>query len=311
MGIVYQAVQTSLSRPVAVKVILTGGLAGTEERVRFLMEGELLARLNHPHFVQVYEVGTIELPNRHVEPYLVMEYVEGGSLKARLAQGPLPLREAAQIIRTMARAMEIAHAQGIIHRDLKPANVLLARDGTLKITDFGLAKQVDVNRSLTPTGATLGTPHYMAPEQAGFGQTPVGPAADVYALGVLLYECLAGRTPFEGDTPVSILLHVRDTTPPPLSRLRRGVPRDLELICRKCLEKEPRRRYLRAADLADDLEAWLEGRPIRARPVGTAERAWRSGAPAPAPGRLALLPAAVASGGHRLLDLLWAGGGSA
>jgi WD40 repeat protein len=272
MGIVYQARQHRLNRTVAIKMILAGQLAGPEERLRFVLEGELLARLNHPNFVQVYEVGTVELASGAVQPYLVLEHVEGGSLKARLAEEPLPAREAARQLLVLARAMDVAHAQGIIHRDLKPANVLVARDGTMKIGDFGLAKEMGGNGSLTPTGPAIGTPNYMAPEQASGGPAVVGPAADVYALGAILYEMLSGRPPFEGTTPMKVLLQVLETQPTPPSRLRPGAPRDLETICLKCLEKEPGRRYARAADLAHDLECWLENRPISARPAGRVER---------------------------------------
>src|SRR5579872_3556117 len=166
MGVVYRAYQHRLNRLVAIKMILAGHLAGTEERVRFLMEGALLARLSHPNFVQVYEVGTVEVAAGTAQPYLVLEHVEGGSLKMKMAGKPLPFREAAGQVLVLARAIEAAHAQGIIHRDLKPANVLVAADGTLKITDFGLAKELGTGASLTPAGLTVGTPSYMAPEQA-------------------------------------------------------------------------------------------------------------------------------------------------
>jgi WD40 repeat protein len=283
MGVVYRAVQYRLNRIVAIKMILTGQLAGPEERVRFLMEGAILARLSHPNFVQVHEVGTVEVSPGAVQPYLVLEHVDGGSLKKKLGGKPLAAMEAAALMLILARAVEVAHAQGIVHRDLKPANVLIAADGALKITDFGLAKEVGGGASLTPTGATVGTPHYMAPEQAR-GRTDVGPSVDIYALGAILFEMLAGRPPFVGDTPMAILLQVLDATPPPVRRLRAGVPRDLETICLKCLEKEPRQRYERAGQLADDLEAWLENKPIRARPAGNAERAvkWAARHPLPA-----------------------------
>jgi WD40 repeat protein len=283
MGVVYRAYQHRLNRLVAIKMILGGHLVGAEERVRFLMEGELLARLNHPNFVQVYEVGTIEPLPGTVQPYLVLEHVEGSCLKARLMDRPLPFREAARLALVLARAMETAHAQGIVHRDLKPANVLVARDGTLKITDFGLAKELGTGTSLTPTGLALGTPGYMAPEQAR-AHAHIGPATDVYALGAVLYEMLTGRAPFTGEVAVEVMLQVLENTPAPASRLRAGVPRDLETICLKCLEKEPRARYARAAELADDLERWLENRPIRARPAGWTERAvkWARRHPLPA-----------------------------
>ena len=218
MGVVYRAFQQRLNRVVAIKMILSGHLAGMEERVHFLMEGALLARLNHPNFVQVHEVGTVELSSGTLQPYLVLEHVEGGSLKARMAEQPLPFQEAAHHVLILARAMESAHAQGIIHRDLKPANVLIATDGTLKITDFGLAKELGTNASLTPTGLAVGTPCYMAPEQAR-GDAAIGPGTDVYALGAILYEMLTGRPPFRGETPMEILLQVLEQTPIPTEPL--------------------------------------------------------------------------------------------
>ncbi len=276
MGVVYEAYQHRLKRPVAIKMILTGSIAGADERVRFLMEGELLARLNHANFVQVYEVGTVELSPGTVQPYLVMEYVDGGNLKAKMHHAPMPIRDAARCVWTLARAMEAAHAQGIIHRDLKPANVLIALDGALKITDFGLAKELHASGSLTPTGMTLGTPHYMAPEQAAAGRAAaVGPGADIYALGAILYEMLTGQPPFPGEAPMQVILDVLEKAPQAPSRLRPDVPRDLQTICLKCLRKEPQGRYASARALAADLECWLENRPIRARPVRGVERAWK------------------------------------
>jgi WD40 repeat protein/anti-sigma factor RsiW len=283
MGVVYHAVQNKLDRAVAIKMILSGRLAGPEERVRFLMEGGLLARLNHPNFVQVYEVGTVELTTGVVQPYLVLEYVDGGNLSRQMAGKPMPVRDAARMTLVLARAIEAAHAQGIIHRDLKPANVLIAQDGTLKLSDFGLAKEIGSGDSLTPTGLTMGTPAYMAPEQAR-GDRTIGPAADVYAIGAILYEMLTGRPPFSGATPVDVILKVLEEPPTPIGRFRTDVPRDLATICQKCLAKEPASRYARAADLADDLEGWLEDRPIRARPAGRMERAvmWTRRHPLPA-----------------------------
>jgi hypothetical protein len=288
MGVVFYAVQSKLDRPVAIKMILAGRLAGPEERVRFLMEGGLLARLNHPNFVQVYEVGTVEASAGMAQPYLVLEYVDGGNLRAELAGKPRPARRAAEQVLVLARAIEAAHAQGVVHRDLKPANVLIAGDGTLKISDFGLAKDIGTGEGLTPSGITLGTPEYMAPEQARADRT-IGPAVDIYALGAILYEMLTGRPPFTGNTPVEIILKVLDQVPTSPSQLRPGLSRDLATICRKCLEKEPRARYARAADLADDLSRWLDGRPIRARPVGRVERAVKWARRHPLPAALAAL----------------------
>jgi eukaryotic-like serine/threonine-protein kinase len=283
MGVVYRAHQQRLDRPVAIKMILAGQFAGPDDRVRFRLEGALLARLNHPNFVQVYEVGTLEIGPGTIQPYLVLEFVEGSNLKAAMANRSFSFREAAERILILARAMEAAHAQGIVHRDLKPANVLIAADETLKITDFGLAKELSTEASLTPTGLTVGTPHYMAPEQAQ-GDHAIGPAADIYALGSILYEMLTGRTPFAGTTAVEVIMQVLQQTPIPASRLRAGVPRDLETICLKCLEKNPRARYSGAADLANDLACWLENRPIQARPAQLPERVvkWSRRHPLPA-----------------------------
>jgi WD40 repeat protein len=275
MGVVYQAQHERLKRLVAIKVLRTGGLAGSEERIRFLLEGELLARLNHPNFVQVYEVGTVEVTPGTIQPFLVMEYVDGGSLKVRIGDEPLPPREAARQVLVLARAMEAAHAQGIIHRDLKPANVLIAHDGTPKITDFGLAKELGEAGSLTPDGVAMGTPSYMAPEQAAGKSSAVGTAADVYSLGAIFYEMLTGHPPFGKAQPMEVLWQVMVKAPVAPRRLRSSIPADLETICLKCLEKEPQARYARAGDLANDLECWLEHRPIQARPAGRFERAWK------------------------------------
>ena len=283
MGVVYRAHQHRLNRLVAVKMILAGKLAGMEERVRFRLEGALLARLNHPNFVQVYEVGTLEVSPGTVQQYLVLEHVDGTTLRSEMALGPMSFRQAAARMLELSRAMEAAHAQGIVHRDLKPSNVLVAKDGMLKISDFGLAKELAGDGSLTPTGLTVGTPEYMAPEQAQ-GNHPIGPAADVYALGSILYEMLTGRTPFEGATAVEVIVKVLQESPAPATRLRRAIPRDLATICHKCLDKDPRARYLRATDLADDLACWLEDRPIRARPAGRIETTlkWARRHPLPA-----------------------------
>ncbi len=221
MGVVYRAYQHRLNRLVAIKMILTGQLAGADERARFMMEGSLLAQLNHPNFVQVYEVGTVEVSPGTLQPFLVLEHVEGGNLKAKLSAQAVSFAEAARLVVVLARGMEAAHAQGIVHRDLKPANVLIGRDGTLKITDFGLAKELSASASLTPTGLAIGTPAYMAPEQAQ-GRGNIGPATDVYALGAILYEMLTGRPPFEGDTPVQILVQVLEKPPTAMGRLRAG-----------------------------------------------------------------------------------------
>jgi serine/threonine protein kinase len=244
MGVVYKARQEKLNRPVALKMILTGRPAADKDLVRFLQEAEAVARLQHPHIVQIYEVN-----REGSQPYFAMEYIAGGSLADLLRGGnPLPARRSAEILASLARAMEFAHQRGVIHRDLKPSNILLTADGTPKITDFGLAKFLErggpssdgpapAAHTLTHTGAVLGTPSYMAPEQA-WGKSKVrtvGPAADVYALGAILYELLTGRPPFLGATPLDTLEQVVNQEAVPPRRLQPKVPLDLETICLKCL----------------------------------------------------------------------------
>jgi WD40 repeat protein len=267
MGVVYQARQQGLDRLVALKMILAGEYAGATERQRFRSEALAVARLSHPNVVQVYEVG-----EHDGRPYLALEYVAGGTLADRLRGGPLPPREAAAFLEPLARAAQAAHDKGIVHRDLKPANVLLATDGTPKITDFGLAKRLDASAGPTQSGAVVGTPAYMAPEQAAGQAKEVGPATDVYALGAILYECLTGRPPFQAATPVDTLLRVLSDEPPAPRALNPAVPRHLETITLKCLRKEPPQRYASALDLAEDLRRFQAGEPIRARPVGPMER---------------------------------------
>jgi tetratricopeptide (TPR) repeat protein len=270
MGIVFKARQESLDRLVALKVVLSGQFAGDQERVRFRTEALAVARLSHPNVVQVFEVGESQ-----GHPYLALEYVAGGSLADQLHDGPLPPRPAAELVERLARAVQAAHDKGVVHRDLKPANVLLSTDGTPKIADFGLAKRLDAPIAATQSGAILGTPAYMAPEQAGGKTTEVGPGVDVWALGVLLYECLTGRVPFQGRTTTDTILRVLSDEPPPPRKLEPTVPRDLETIALKCLRKAPAQRYASAAELADDLRRFLHGDPIRARPLSLRERLWR------------------------------------
>jgi hypothetical protein len=262
MGVVYKARQTALERTIALKVILAGDHAEADQLARFLTEARAVARLQHSNIVQVYELG--EYAGRW---YLVLEYVEGGSLDRRLADGQRP-GSAALLVEAVARGAHAAHERGIIHRDLKPANVLLTWDGTPKITDFGLAKLLDGGPARTRSGAILGTPSYMAPEQAMGKSKEVGPATDIWALGVILYELLTGRPPFQAPTILDTLTQVCTQEPLPPRRFQRGVPRDLEVICLKCLEKDPHARYPSALALADDLGRFTRGEPIKARKSG-------------------------------------------
>jgi WD40 repeat protein len=251
-------------------MVLAGAHAGSQELARFRTEAEAVGRLQHPNIVQIYGVG------RHDEhPYLVLEYVDGGNLAQQLTGTPLPARRAAELIETLARAMQYAHERGIVHRDLTPGNVLLTAEGMPKITDFGLAKLLVGGGAVrTQSGAIVGTPSYMAPEQADGRSSAIGPATDVYGLGAILYELLTGRPPFRAETPLETLLQVQADELVPPSRLQPKLPRDLGTICQKALAKSSQRRYARAADLADDLRNWLDGEPIRARPVSGWERAW-------------------------------------
>jgi eukaryotic-like serine/threonine-protein kinase len=270
MGIVYKARQLRLNRIVALKMILAGEHAPAEAAIRFLGEAEAVARLNHPNIIQVFAFG-----DHRGLPYFEMEYVAGGSLADRLKGALRPPSEAAQLIETLARAIHEVHRLGIVHRDLKPANVLLADDGSPRIADFGLAKWMDVETGLTRTDHVLGSPSYMAPEQAVRGACPIGPAADVYSLGAILYELLTGRPPFREATVLETLEQVKSAEPVPPTRLRPGLPGDLVTICLKCLRKEPSRRYEGAHALAEDLRRFTAGEPIMARPVGAIERIWR------------------------------------
>jgi tRNA A-37 threonylcarbamoyl transferase component Bud32 len=261
MGVVYKARHILLNRLVAIKMIRNSNYAGPDERLRFLAEAEAIATIRHPGVVQVHEFGTND-----GHPYFALEFCPGGTLAQRLRGSPLPPVEAAGLIEQIARAIHAAHQHGIVHRDLKPGNVLLAEDGTPKVTDFGLAKRFEVGEGLTETQAVLGTPAYMAPEQIESSKH-IGPAADVYALGAMLYECLTGRPPFVGSSALEILEQVKQLEPLTFGRLRILVPHPLEIICMKCLQKDPRNRYATAELLAEDLRRFLEHRPIVARPI--------------------------------------------
>lgn len=270
MGVVYKARQLQLNRIVALKMILGGGHAGKGERVRFLAEAAAVAGLQHPHIVSLLEFGEHE-----GEPFFTLEYMPGGSLASRLHGLPQPGPQAARLIEQLARGIHYAHAHGIVHRDLKPANVLIGEDGTPKITDFGLARRGELGTGLTATGDVLGTPSYMAPEQAGGETKHAGPAADVYALGAILYECLTGQPPFRAATTVETVLQVVGQEPVSIRQLQPQTSVDLVTICHKCLQKEPHKRYGSASELADDLRRFQVGEPILARPVGWLERSWR------------------------------------
>lgn len=260
MGVVYRARQLGLDREVAVKMILRGQLASPVDRERFRAEAEAAARLDHPHIVPVYEVG--ESAGR---PFFSMKYVAGRTLSQLLAEHPLPAREAARILAAVSRAIHFAHQNGVLHRDLKPSNILIDPDGVPHITDFGLAKRITEPVSLTKSGAILGTPSYMAPEQAAGARGEVGPASDVYSLGAVLYHTLTGRPPFQAASPVDTVLLVLEQDPVPPRVINPKADRDLEMIALRCLQKPADLRYASAAALADDLEAYLHDEPIAAR----------------------------------------------
>jgi serine/threonine-protein kinase len=288
MGRVFLARQLRLDRLVALKMISPRAEPLSEERVRFQAEAAALARLKHPNIVQIYEVDEWD-----GQPYIALELVEGDRLDRKLAGVPQVPRESARLLETLVRAVHAAHEQGIVHRDLKPANILLTADGQPKIADFGLAKRLDTDSRQTQTGTVLGTPSYMAPEQAAGDSKAVGPATDLFALGAILYEMLTGRPPFQGSTSPETLQLIREAEPLSPKRLQPGVPRDLETICLKCLEKSPARRYRSAAELADDLRRFLTYEPIRARPAGPGERAWKWARRYPARAALAGVVAAA------------------
>jgi serine/threonine-protein kinase len=295
MGIVYRAWHLRLHRAVALKMLLAGPAAQPEELQRFLREAEAVAGLRHPNIVQVHDAGDAD-----GRPYFTMELIEGGSLAQQIQGAPQPARQAAALVATLADAVHAAHQSGIVHRDLKPGNILLGRDGTPKVTDFGLARPLEGDGGLTLSGVPMGTPSYMAPEQARGKREAIGPATDVYALGAILYELLTGRPPFRAESATATLQQVVGDEPVSPSRLNPQVPRDLQTICLKCLHKEPPRRYASATALAEDLRRFLRGEPIAARRAGRMERLARWARRSPAAAALlavTLVAAAAVLGG--------------
>jgi serine/threonine protein kinase len=283
MGVVYQARQVGLNRLVALKMIREGIHAGPLEWARFKNEAEAVASLSHPHIIQIHDFG-----EWNGMPYLTMEFAGGGSLAQQLRQGAFAPLRAAEMVETLARAMHFVHERGIIHRDLKPANVLLTEQGIPKLADFGLAKRLDDDQQLTRTKAVLGTASYMAPEQAAGDKNALGPATDIYALGAILYELLSGQPPFRAATREMTIHQVLSQDPVPLTQLRADVPAELEAVCLKCLEKEPRQRFASARELAEDLRSYQKGEPLSIQPAGPFE--WHA--------------RAARRAGYELLDLL-------
>jgi serine/threonine-protein kinase len=277
MGVVYKARDRELDRVVAIKMILASHLASPDQVERFYAEARAAARITSPQVVGIHDVGQI-----HGQHYFSMDYVSGPSLAQLLHEGPLDPQESARYVFAVARAVAHLHSQGILHRDLKPSNVLLDEGGRPRVTDFGLAKILQTEGRMTRTGAIVGTPGYMAPEQAAGKAGEVGPLSDVYSLGAILYELLTGRPPFSGETPLDTLVQVLEGEPPRPSRLRPGLPRALELICLKCLERSPEDRYPSAKALADDLDHFLRGEQIEARKQGVWQhlRRWARREPA-------------------------------
>ena len=284
MGVVYRARQSHPSRIVALKVILPLQSSAPRMIDRFKSEAEAIASLDHPHILPIYEAG-----ERDGLPFFSMKFADGGTLATRLGEFDGQPRKAVALLAAIAHAVSHAHRRGILHRDLKPGNILLDSQGTAYVADFGMAKWLDSDRAATLTGIAAGTPTYMAPEQATGRSSDLTVAADIYSLGGILYELLVQRPPFAGDSVVEVLRQVADRPPLAPRSLRPGIPRDLETICLKCLAKEPAQRYPTAEALAEDLERWLAGRPIQARPLGTAARVWRWARRNPAPASLAAI----------------------
>jgi len=270
MGLVYRARQHNLDRIVALKVLLLGPFADEAARRRFHREAEAAAALQHPNIVSIYEVGEAD-----GHSYLTMELIEGGSLAEVGGGRPLPALEAARYMRDVARAVQSAHDAGVIHRDLKPSNILIGADDRPRVSDFGLARQLNQNESHTLTGQMLGSPHFTSPEQASGDSSRIGTATDIWGLGSVLYFLLTGRPPFNGETAAVTLRQVIESEPPSARLLNPSIPRDLETVCLRCLQKDPARRYARASDVADELDRFLQGRPVHARPVSAAEHVWR------------------------------------
>ena len=300
VGVVYRARQVLLNRPCALKMILAGAHADTNAVLRFLAEAEAVARLQHPNVVQIYHVGEAS-----GLPFFELEYLDRGSLDRQLNGTPWPARRAAEQIKAVARGVAEAHRIGIVHRDLKPGNVLISADGTPKVADFGLAKSQSLDSGLTQTDSIMGSPGYMSPEQARGENRQVGPPADVYALGAILYELLTGRPPFRAATVMETLEQVKNAEAVPPSKLQPGLARDLETICLKCLQKEPSRRYATAGEMADDLQCWLEGVSISARPVPGWERAWQWARRRPTVAALSALILIISTVSFLLIAWLW------
>ena len=263
MGIVYRAVQKSLQRVVAVKMLLRRDLASHADLTRFRSEAEAAAQLDHPGIVSIFEVGEYR-----GHPFYSMRYIEGTTLAKRLQAGPIPPREGAQILLRVAEAVQAAHSKGVLHRDLKPSNILIDLAGKPHVSDFGLAKRLEGNQTMTHTGAILGTPCYMSPEQAAGSRGDVGPASDVWSLGAILYQVLVDKPPFQASSPMDTLLAVLEVDPPLPRSINRQVNRDLEMIALKTLQKPQDLRYASAAHLANDLRAFLASEPIAARQGG-------------------------------------------